>query len=62
MTTTTHVPGGPTTDEEFQRQSTQLLRTAAANDIDVRGGWLCRTDGDGTADWDLEIVEVAAER
>jgi predicted extracellular nuclease len=62
MTTTTHDPGGPTMDEEFQRQLTQLLRAAVANDIDVRGGWLCRTEGDGTADWDLEIVGVAADR
>jgi hypothetical protein len=49
------------TDEEFQKQLIQLLHTAAANGVDVRGGWVCRSDGTDT-DWDVEVVEVAADR
>jgi hypothetical protein len=47
------------TNDEFQRQLTELLRAAAAGGVDVRGGWACQSDGD--VDWDVEIVEVARD-
>jgi hypothetical protein len=50
------------TADEFHRQLAELLHTAAASDVDVRGGWTCRRDGPHDADWDVEIVEVATER
>jgi hypothetical protein len=57
--TTTSNGHNTMTDEEFHRQLTQLLQTAAANDIEVRGGWACQTDGEETTAWDIESVEVA---
>jgi hypothetical protein len=50
------------TPDEFHRQLTGLLRTAAANNIDVRGGWFCESSPTRTADWDIEIVEIARNR
>lgn len=52
----------PMSETEFQRQLTQLLRAAAANGIEVRGGWTCQIDGDDGTACDVEIVEVANRR
>lgn len=56
MTKASHGPSEPMTDEEFHCQLTQLLQTAAANGVDVRGGWACQTEDDNT-DWDIEIID-----
>jgi hypothetical protein len=59
MTRHSRSPTEPTTAEEFQRQLTRLVRAAAANGVEVRGGWACQDDGGGA--WDVEIVEVAGD-
>jgi hypothetical protein len=48
------------TEDEFQRQLSELLRAAVAGGVDVRGGWACQSDRDDV-DWDVEIVEVARD-
>lgn len=50
-----------TTPEAFNTALIRLLQTAAANGVDVQGGWECRTD-DGTHDWEAVIVELAASQ
>lgn len=62
MTTPSNGHGEPMTVEEFQDRLAQLLRTAAANGVDVRGGWPCQPARDGERAWDVEIVEVAHRR
>lgn len=62
MTPPSTDPSEPMTDKEFHRQLTQLLQTAVANDVDVRGGWACQTERDGETAWDIEIVAFAVHR
>lgn len=47
----------PTSSEELSAAMQQLLRRAAGNGIDVRGGWECR-NGPGHPDWDVLVTEV----
>jgi hypothetical protein len=49
-----------TSEREFNDALTALLRTAAANGIDVCGAWECRPMGE-FPDWEAMIVELADE-
>lgn len=49
-----------TTDEEFNDALNGLIQSAHANDVDVEGGWECRTRS-GNPDWDVVILEVSKE-
>lgn len=46
------------TKSEFEDALSNLLLTAYANDVDITGSWLCRTDEDG-ANWEAIITELA---
>jgi hypothetical protein len=48
---------GPVTREELNDDLKRLLRRAAGNGVDVRGGWACR-NGQGHSDWDVVVTEV----
>lgn len=47
----------PATEDELNAALRLLLERAAANGVDVRGGWECRT---GQSDWDVVVTELAA--
>ena len=47
-----------TTDAELNAAMVTLLERAAANGVDVRGGWECRTE---QSDWDVVITELALD-
>ncbi|MFC6976295.1 hypothetical protein ACFQL1_19010 [Halomicroarcula sp. GCM10025709] len=49
-----------TSASEFNDALTALLRTAAANGVDVCGAWECRPLDDAS-DWEAMIVELADE-
>jgi hypothetical protein len=61
MTTDSRDQPKPATADEFQRQLTQLLHTAVDNEIDVQGGWTCRSASIDT-DWAIEIIKLAPDR
>lgn len=46
------------TKSEFGDALSDLLLTAHANDVDIAGAWLCRTDGNVT-NWEAMITELA---
>lgn len=48
---------GPVTREELNDDLERLLRRAAGNGVDVRGGWAC-CDGQSHSDWDVVVTEV----
>lgn len=45
------------TEAELNAALVGLLERAAANDVDVCGGWECRTE---QSDWDVVVTELAA--
>lgn len=47
-----------TSVEEFEQLLGQVVRAAAANDIDPRGSWEVRNGGT-LPDWEAMIVELA---
>lgn len=47
------------TEAEFHDALAALVTTAAANDVDLKGGWDVRTADAGQADWTVEITEIA---
>lgn len=49
-----------TSEREFNDALTALLRTAAANGVDICGAWECRPGGE-SPDWEAMIVELADE-
>lgn len=51
----------PTDADEFGERLAQLLSAAAANGVDVRGGWVCRSEEPGCPDSEVVIVELAPE-
>lgn len=48
------------TPEEFNEALTDLLTAAYEDDITVRGGWACATEGDHP-DWDVVITTTREE-
>lgn len=47
-----------TTEAQFQERLTRLVRAAAANGVEVRGGW--PVENPDESGYDLEIVETVA--
>jgi hypothetical protein len=50
----------PVTEDELQAELEALLRQARESDVDVRGGWECRS-GDGAPDWDVVVTELRTD-
>jgi hypothetical protein len=48
--------------DDFHRQLVELVRAAAANGVDVRGGWSCESTTDRGTAWAVEITELVRER
>jgi hypothetical protein len=61
MTSTNPAHEEPMSAEVFQRRLQELVQHADADGVPVAGGWTCRDEGEGSADWDVEIVEVASD-
>jgi len=51
----------PTDAEEFGERLSRLCSAAAANGVDVRGGWVCRSEDPDYPDCEVTIVELAPE-
>ncbi|MFC7200782.1 hypothetical protein [Halospeciosus flavus] len=50
----THEFDDVVTEEEFQRALSKLVSAAAANGVDVEGGWTCEANPTGE-EWDVVI-------
>ena len=58
MTRHTSFGGRIETPDEFHRVLRELLLTAHANDVEVSGGWECRSNGD-VPDWEIVVTTLA---
>jgi hypothetical protein len=49
--------GSPRSEETFNQALRALIHDARDHDVNVLGGWECRTDGNG--DYEAVIVELS---
>jgi hypothetical protein len=47
------------TASEFNEQLRELLESAYRNDVEVEGGWDCRSSS-SSPDWDVVVSEIEA--
>jgi hypothetical protein len=53
---------GPTTRKEFEQALDELVRTAAANGVRVRGGFGLRHPAPDSPDWAVEFTRLRQRR